>query len=314
MISVIMPAHNAEKFIKPAIESILDQTYKDLELIVVDDGSTDNTVEIVKTYVAEDDRVQLIQNQHGGANKARNTAIEAAQYPWIACMDADDVAHPQRLEKQLKMLQAHPEIVVLGSYMEQIDGEGNVIGHGRFGPTSVEEFNALDRTKHVAVIVNPTAMFNRDIAMKVGCYNERITAAQEVELWDRMSEYGALVVIPEPLLQYRIHGDSVSVNKYFDQRMYHNFITARYRARQEGKQLTLEQFLHDYKNIPAPRRLIRHIRHRGGLYYRLAGVNVAKKNYPMAAIYVVLAVIIRPRFAIKRILNRYFPERFPRQS
>ncbi len=312
MISVIMPAYNAEKFIRPAIESILNQTYKDFEFIIVDDGSTDSTVEIIQEYESQDPRLTLIQNQHGGGNRARNTAIDMAKHEWVACLDADDVAYPNRLERQLEYLEANPDIVVLGSYMDKIDVEGNIIGHTQVGPTSVEAFKQLDRTKHVAVVVNPSAIFNRKIALQVGKYDERLTAAQEVELWDRMSAFGPVVVLPESLVQYRIHGNSTSVKKYFEQRMYHDFIVERYKAKLQGKTLTLEQHLKNYKGLPILRRIIRDMRIRGGLHYRIAGVRVANKQYGRAIFSLIIALILRPKFTVRRIFQQLFPGHFTR--
>lgn len=310
MISVIMPAYNAEKYIASAIESILNQTYQAFELIIVDDGSTDSTVGIIRSYMENDSRIRLIQNEHGGANKARNTAIDAAQYEWIACLDADDVAYPERFEKQIAYLDANPDVVVLGSYMHQINVEGKIIGTIQIGPTSVDAFNAMDRARQVAIITNPTAIFSREIAIKVGCYDERLTAAQEIELWDRMSEFGALVVIPEPLIQYRLHGNSTSVNKFFDQRMYQEYITARHRARLAGHTLELEEYVRDYREKPLLQRLMRYFHNRGRLFYRNTGVYLSQKDYGLALLSLTASMIFSPKFSFSRILNRFFPRQF----
>lgn len=310
MISVIMAAYNGANFIRQAIESILNQTYQDFELIIVDDGSTDNTVEIIQSYAAKDPRVRLIQNAHGGANKARNTAIAAAKYPWIACMDADDVAVPERLETQLKAAEAEPDVVVWGSYMAQINAEGKVIGAIQIGPTTREQFYGLDRTKNVIMVVNPTSMFKRDIAMQVGCYDERLKAAQDVELWDRMAEYGPVLTIPKKLLQYRLHGDSISATKFFDQRMLHGYVLARNKAKQEGREISLDEYIHDYNNRPVLERFFRDMHNRGRHHYRTTGVFLSRKQYARAAWSLLLSVVLSPRFSLGRVWNRFFPKRF----
>ena len=310
MISVVMPAYNAEQFIAEAIESILNQTYQEFELIVVDDGSTDGTLNIINEYVKKDPRLTLIHNEHGGACKARNDAIKIAKYEWVAPMDADDVAMPNRLERLMQAALADPEVVVWGSYMHQINVEGKIIGQIQIGPTTREQFYALDRTRSVIMVVNPTAMFKKDIALKVGGYDERLPAAQDVELWDRMAAYGPILVIPEPLLKYRLHGSSISAKRFFDQRMLHEFVLARYRAHQEEQEMTLPDFIVSYKSQPPLKRFFRNMHQRGRHYYRNSGVYLSQKQYPQAVFSLTMSLIFSPQFSLSRIRNRFFPRRY----
>jgi glycosyltransferase involved in cell wall biosynthesis len=309
-----MPAYNAARFIRQAIESILNQTYSEFELIVVDDGSTDNTVDIVKEYAAKDARVTLIQNSHGGACKARNTGIHRAKYPWIAAMDADDVALPQRFEKQLAAAASSPEVVVWGSYCYQINVDGEVIGLARTKPNTVEEFRAIDRAKTIIFVNNSSALFKKEVALQAGGFEEHLPAAQDTELWDRMANYGPLVIIPEPLVQYRFHGESISAKKFFTQRMLHDYILQRNRANRDGKSLSLESFLTDYHHQPVFTRLFRHMNNRGRYYYRNAGVLLAQKRYIMASLSLAVSLICSPGFFIARVRNRLAPRRHVKQS
>lgn len=111
MISVIIPAYNAEVYISETIESIFNQTFKDFEIIVIDDGSTDSTVSIVKKYMSQDPRIRLVQQSNRGTSHARNNGIAHAKYNWIAPIDADDVLLPQRFEKQLATATQCPQVV-----------------------------------------------------------------------------------------------------------------------------------------------------------------------------------------------------------
>ncbi|MDX1993014.1 MAG: glycosyltransferase family 2 protein [bacterium] len=309
MISVIIPAYNAADFIGETLDSILRQTYQQFEVIVVDDGSTDNTVEIVKQYAAKDDRIRLIQNDHGGACKARNTAIAAAKYPWVAAMDADDVMRADRFEKQIKAAEQNPEVVVWGSYLTQINIKGEPIGTIRVGPTSVEEFNAVDRTQHAIVVTNSSAMFKRDVALQAGCYDERLVAAQDTEFWDRMANYGPVVVIPEPLVSYRLHGQSISAKKFFKQRMLHDYVIARNKAKARGETITMEQYIADYNNKPPLVRFQRSMHNQGRFYYRNAGVMLAQKKYPQAALSLAVSAVLSPQFWLRRVVNRFVPQK-----
>jgi glycosyltransferase involved in cell wall biosynthesis len=308
MISVIMPAYNASDFIGEALDSILSQTFQQFEIIVVDDGSTDNTLAILRQYAQKDPRITVIQNNHGGACKARNTAIAVAKYPWIAAMDADDVSLPQRFEKQLKAAQAHPEVVVWGSYLNQINVKGDIIGTIRVGPTTVEAFNAVDRTQKAIVVTNSTAMFKREIALQAGCYDERLVAAQDTEFWDRMANYGPIVVLPEPLVSYRLHGQSISAKKFFHQRMLHDYVVERNRLKAIGQSITMEDYIKQYNEKPPVERFFRTTNNRGRYYYRNSGVQIAQKKYIPAIASLALATILSPVFSASRILNRFFPK------
>ena len=304
MISVIMPAYNAESYLQEAIDSILNQTIKDLELIIVDDGSTDRTVEIIQSNLDRDPRIRLIQNEHQGANKARNTAIMAAKYPWIGAMDADDIAEPNRLERLLQAAEEDPEVVVWGSYMNQINQQGKITYKIRVGPTSKAEFYALDRTKDLIALYNPAAMFRRDVAIQVGLYDERLKAAQDSELWDRMAEHGPVVVIPEFLLNYRVHDKQMSLVRLAEQRKLHGFPKARNKAKAEGKTLTLDQYLEDYKNKPLPERIRRFIRFRSDYYYRKAAAHYDKREYSQLVFSLTIAFLMRPFNVTRRIIGR----------
>lgn len=309
-ISVIMPAYNASQFIREAVESILNQTYDNLELIVVDDGSTDDTLKILAEYQAKDQRIMVIQNDHGGACKARNTAMHAASGEWIAPMDADDIAVPNRLEKQLEAALAQPEVVMWGTYMQQINVQGKIIGTVQIGPTSIEEFNSMDRSRNAIIVTTSTAFFKRDIALKVGGYDERLPAAQDAEFADRIANEGAIVFLPEFLIKYRLHGNSISAKKFSDQRMYHQFILARNKAKQHGNTLDMQAFVDEYKQKPPLERFFRDMHNKGRLYYRNTGVYLSQKQYAQAILSLTLSVVLSPKFSISRIWNRLFPGRF----
>lgn len=304
MISVIMPAYNASSFIGEAIESILNQTYKDFEFLIVDDGSTDGTLDIIQQYAEQDSRIRVFENNHGGANKARNTAIEAAKYAWIACLDADDVALPNRLERQIEEAQKDPEVIIWGTYIYQINLDGKKLGTIENGPTSKEAFYEVDRTKSAVQITQPTAMFKREIAQLVGGYDERVKGGQEIELWDRMVEHGPAVVIPEHLLLYRLHNQSISAKRFFDQQLVYEFILERNKARQRGEMLDLEVFQQQHRSKPIWVRFFRFIHYKGRYYYRNTGVLLSEKRFFMAILSLSGAMLFAPRFTIKRIIGR----------
>lgn len=304
MISVVMSAYNNGNFIGQAIESILNQTFQQFELIIVDDGSSDDTVSIVKKYQEQDDRIRLIQNNRGERCVARNTGIEAAKYEWIAPLDDDDIALPQRLEKQYQAAQENPEVAVWGCYMMQIDDEGTPRSQMRNGPTSVEAFNAIDRTETYVSLYNSAAFFRREHALAVGGYDTDLIGVEDSELWDRMTKFGPIVVIPEVLIHYRFHAQNNSTRQFFKGKMIQGYVTARNKAQAEGKTLSVEEYKRQYNQIPIWERVLRDLRFRSMLYYRLGSVQLLRKDYPRALWYTILSIIAHPVWSLGRIWYR----------
>ena len=311
MISVVMPAYNAADFIGEAIQSILDQTYTDYEFIIVDDGSTDGTAAIIQSYAERDPRIRLIENPHGGVCEARNTAIRQASGDWIVLMDADDIARPHRIERLVQAAEADPEVVVWGSYLTRITINGDVIGNIEVGTTSKEAFYAIDRTQRLIEMFAPTAMFRRDIALKVGGYNPLLLVAEDSELWDRMADYGPIVTVPESLLLYRLHDKSLTMTNQDMITMLHGFPPARQRARAEGRDLTVEQYIEDYSNRPLRQRLATYMLNRSKYYGKMASIVWARRQYPLAGVYLALSIAVQPRFMLTRIWNDFIFKKKP---
>lgn len=208
LISVLMPVHNAERFLVQAIESILTQTYRDFEFLIVDDGSTDRSLSILQRYAAKDSRIHLISRANTGHVIALNQLLEIAQGEYIARMDADDIALPERFQRQIEFLQQHPRVVCVGGWHDLIDHRGRLITCLPL-PVSNDEIQQAALAGHGS-ICHPCAMIRRSALLAVGGYNINMTPAEDLDLWLRLGELGQLANLPEPLLQYRIHLKSVS--------------------------------------------------------------------------------------------------------
>src|SRR5687768_11090116 len=126
-ISVVMSVYNAGRFLRPAVDSILAQTFSDFEFIIIDDGSTDRSPDVLREYAARDGRIRLTVRPNRGLTRTLNEAIKQARGEFVARMDCDDVALPDRFEKQLAYLRADPTIVCVGGYFELIDGKGRLL-------------------------------------------------------------------------------------------------------------------------------------------------------------------------------------------
>ena len=204
-ISVLMPVWNGERYLAAAIDSILAQTFKDFELIVVDDGSTDHTVEILRSF--SDPRLQIHHLDHGGIVMALNYGVEQARAIWIARQDADDISFPRRLEMQWNAINRHDSAVLCHTEAELNVMDGNIPDHARFPKTRA--FTAL-RLCYQSPIIHSTVVFRKDAFLAAGGYRPDERHAEDFALWGRLLELGDFIGLRTPLVQFRLHAESVS--------------------------------------------------------------------------------------------------------
>lgn len=308
MISVIMAAYNSSKYIGLAIESILNQTFREFELLIVDDHSTDDTLEIIRGYAEQDNRIQVLQTeQNGGASIARNVAIRAAKYPWLAIMDSDDIAKPERFERQMNAAREKPHVVAWGTYAQHISPTGKVLSLVQQGARTEEEFYQFWNAGHIPFVIHPSTLINKEVFEKAGGYvelleNYSLTPAEDFELVSRLANYGPILAIPEPLLLYRMHSSSQSMQKFFWQKKVARYVVTRHQAKLVGnEEPLLSQFLRDYDSQPVTSRLARHLRTIGQFWYRKAGLLFAEQDYVGACLYLGLAIAAHPSYSVPRL-------------
>ena len=209
-VSVVMPVYNGQRWLAQSIDSVLAQTHRNLELIVVDDGSQDQTPAILDSFARRDGRVRVVTQAKLGIVAALNRGIAAAAAPLIARLDADDVALPSRLELQLAEFRQRKGLVLLGSRTEKIDGEGRHAG--TMGQASQHrDLKAELRLRNP--FVHSSVMFDKAVAQHCGGYRMAFDGAEDFDLWLRMSEEGEIAIQPKILTQYRIHGGNVSATR-----------------------------------------------------------------------------------------------------
>lgn len=202
-----MCVYNGEDFVGEAVDSILAQTFDDFELIVINDGSTDDTAAVLASY--EDPRVQIFAQSNQGIPKSRNRALQHARGQYIAVLDADDIAHPARLARQVDCLDAHAEVVALGSGYKQVD----VLRDRTFRIIPPTADGAIRRAMITGnPICHSSVMMRRSALERVGSYDERFHYSQDYELWSRLAQVGELRNLPEVLVTRRYHSRSVSNN------------------------------------------------------------------------------------------------------
>ena len=199
VLSVLMSVYNGEKYLNLAVDSILKQTFKDFEFIIINDGSIDRTREILESY--QDERIVLIHQENNGLTRALNKGLSLAKGEFIARMDADDSCKPERLEKQVAYLREKPEIVLLGSNCFNVDGEGTLIGQSDLPTDAVQiKWNLL----FYNCLRHSTVMFRRKEVKKIGGYKSTICYAQDYDLWLRIAERYPIACLKDPLIYYRV--------------------------------------------------------------------------------------------------------------
>jgi len=205
-VSVVIPAYNAEAFIAEAIESVLEQTFRDFELIVVNDGSTDSTGEIIERY---SERVRCIHQQNRGPSEARNRGIRETDSEFVAFLDADDTWRADKLQKQVATAQGEPELGLVYSDAVLIDQEGTPIGAFRRRPPRAD---ALEYMLLYNPVVMSTAFVRRECFQRVGMFHPEPTGCEDWHMWIRIASAYKLAHIPEPLCNYRSHTASMAHN------------------------------------------------------------------------------------------------------
>jgi glycosyltransferase involved in cell wall biosynthesis len=216
-VSVLMPVYDGERFLAEAVESILGQSFGDFEFLIFDDGSTDGSLEILAAYARRDPRIRLELRAHRGLIATLNEGIELARAGLIARMDADDVALPGRLARQVDYMRDHPECVALGSCVLIVDPQGRPICE--FGrATAHAEIDAAHLSGLGGMLAHPAAMLRRSALMALGGYRSGFDHAEDRDLFLRLAELGCLANLPEVLLHYRVHLGSVGHTSLGEQR------------------------------------------------------------------------------------------------
>ncbi len=208
LVTAIVPCFNSEAYVREALGSLLKQTYRPIEIIAINDGSTDSTAEILKEY-QQLYGIQVIEQENQGVASASNHGIQASKGEFIVRMDSDDVSLPTRVEKQVRFLTSHPEVVVVGGRLRYMDEAGNDLNRVLKYPLKHDEILKQVLGGRTAV-GGPVAMFRRDACIACGMYREGAQVAEDLDLWLRMSKFGRLANLRDILINYRIRSNSLS--------------------------------------------------------------------------------------------------------
>ena len=248
-VTVLLPVYNSEKYIAQAIESILNQTFRNFELLIIDDGSEDSSVKIVQSY--SDPRIRIVKNlQNLGLVQTLNRGITLIKSEYLARMDADDIALPDRLEKQLLFMQARPEVGLLGGAIQLMDENGDKQGKIT---VPINDSYLLKFWLHFEnVIKHPTVMLRTELLVKTGIYDADFIYNEDFDLWTRFAAQTEIANLPDLLLYKREHSLNISVINEKKQKQNHIRIVEREVKHLTGLSFSSDFFEKFYSGEPLP--------------------------------------------------------------
>lgn len=208
-ITVLMPVYNAGKYLVEAIDSVLNQTLGDFEFLIINDGSTDNTEELIRSYT--DPRIRLINQPNGGVSAALNTGLALARGTYIARFDGDDICYPSRLEKQYAFMQLHPEYIVIGSDADYMSEEGDFLFTYRNTGHSNEEIQ--ERINVYCPFVHSSVFYRKAPVLETGGYEVNAHSFEDYFLWKHLIKKGKVCNFKDPLIKVRFNASSVTVDE-----------------------------------------------------------------------------------------------------
>jgi glycosyltransferase involved in cell wall biosynthesis len=210
-VSVLMSCYNGRNWLHEAIDSVLVQSFEAFELILVDDGSTDETWNIIQSYRDRDERIVAISKKNTGLADSLNVGIALARGAWIARLDQDDLCEPTRLMEQVNFVHNYPEVVLLGTGFFEIDKHGRVIKKNLYPTVHRKLVRNLERSQRF--FPHSSAFYRTDVVKQVGGYNVRIRRADDWRLWLELTLRGRIACLPKPLVRIRKHSDQMSLER-----------------------------------------------------------------------------------------------------
>jgi glycosyltransferase involved in cell wall biosynthesis len=307
LFAVIVPLYNAQQYLDETLRAIQAQTFDAFEVVMVDDGSTDDTARIALNYVQADPRFHLIRTSNRGIAASRNTAIAHSSAPWIAVCDGDDVWHPRKLEVQDTALRCWNEarqgpLAAVGTGGHFINAAGQPVGAIDPPECPWPDTEQLDASPDLKMI-NSSVVFRRDLFGVIGGYRREYNPTEDLDLWLRLRALGAVVNVPQRLTEYRMHGQNLSHSSYVPMLLHAERAYANARRRAERlPEWSHEAYVTELSRDPLGHaRRMRALRQMG--YYNMAKVNVFNRRYLAAAVALIVAAGIDPRRA-SRLMRR----------
>jgi glycosyltransferase involved in cell wall biosynthesis len=311
LVSVLMTAYNAERYLPLAIDSVLRQTLRDFEFLIINDGSTDQTQSIIDDYARRDPRIRTVSHANMGMGKSLNKGLELVRGEWVARFDADDEMLPTRLQRQVEFVREHPDVAVTATLVNYIDRTGRIIGRSRSDLLSKEALERALRKGEVIHVHHPAVMARPEVLRAVGGFRSEFWPADDVDLWNRVADAGHLIVVqPEHLTHYRIHGSSACVESSRRATRKLEWVEACARRRRAGRlEPTWAEFLDERSRSAPAARLNRFRKDVARTCYKAATLHYSDRRYHRFLPAIAAAAVLEPKYVLSKLLPQLLPHK-----
>lgn len=297
-VSVIIPCNNVERYIERAVISILNQSHRALEVIIVNDGSSDNTEGIIRELQCRDNRIIVISLRNSiGIAGALNAGIELSHYEWIARMDGDDISLPNRLERQINFISKYPEVKLVGCLPYYINENDEIIGKMNLDTFTPKEFYKKISKGKLIFIPGGASMFHKETLLKLGGFSKNVEFLEDLEVNMRFAINGHLILnVPEYLYMYRkrelsIMSNTFSINKKM------RWIKEQVRCSLKGLPLpTYEEYIEIERSLSLLNRVRILQDDYVALFFKKFGLYLCGKRFRWALFFLLISILIKPGY------------------
>jgi glycosyltransferase involved in cell wall biosynthesis len=305
-ISVILPVYNQEKYLEETLQSILDQTYRNFELLIIDDGSTDNSAQIIQKFQSKDARITAFYEKNSGKSNCTNRLVNLSVGEFCVFLDADDVMYANRIERQVKFHQENPLADASSCDCDYINEKGIKFGTQRYpGLSSIEECNQARHCQLYIMCSFTGLIVKRKVFIDVGGLSLKFKVCEDFEFFNRLMDHGYnLLILSEVLMKYRIHSSAITVREPVYVTSYINFTTHCILQRRKGeKEFTFEQFKTMENEKPIFQKLNNMRYNYSMIYFRNAGLAFLSKRYHAFVPQIIASMVLSPNYFVNKVKN-----------
>jgi len=305
-LSVVMPVFDADAYLGTAIESVQAQTFRHFELLIVDDGSQDRSVEVAEKYARGDERIRILRGEHGGVSKAMNRGLAECRAEWVARMDADDVCERTRFEEQVEYLRRDPTPAALGTFGWRVSASGRIVGAYDEGPVSREEFERKRAAGKMIWLIQPSVVMRKRRVEEVGGYRD--IQHEDLDIYQRLADTDVILTLPKRLMRIRIGRGITMSGLRTDERAiaYVRAATGARRARRPEP--SVEEFTRAYLGgLGAWQRVQQYLRFVARYNYRRAGENLTERRWLSGLARMGLSLVSWPAVPVGRFRKQVLP-------
>jgi glycosyltransferase involved in cell wall biosynthesis len=304
-VSVLMPVRNGMPYLREAVESIVSQSFQDWEMVVVENGSTDGTVEFLQTRRESEARMTVVTEERPGVARSLNKGLAVCSGTWIARIDADDRAMPRRLEKQAAFMAINPDVVTVSCFAYYINEAGRRVALAPHDLTTREAYARYMSGSDLIGLLHPGAFIRRDALLKIGGYRADYEPAEDIDLWNRLSELGPVLVLPEFLMEYRLHPTSMVAMNLKTAHMKREWARECMLARRRGdEEPGWDRFQYDWNKAPLWERMHRRRELLADGLTRMGRQDLAAGQRAKAITKIGAAAMLRPTYTVPHLLQQ----------